>query len=639
MSSWRHTSLLIMFFIPLSACQSLSPEKTDDNKAESQAHLAVQAGDFPSAARQYETLAETKRGTNRTRLYIQAASAYWQLGQIEQAQANLAMIDTVQVTDSLAFYKAILEANISLAQQNYESALTILRPYKTLGLTTQKQIALLKIRAKAYQETGNWLEKAVSHIRLEPLLTDLDLEKNQRQLWQALMSLTPKTLELYNPGVPPADDSGWFMLAYTIQSYLDKPKTLYLAIEDWQRSYPDHPALPSKYIPLTPTYKENDTYNDLLPTSPQSIAILLPESGPFSQVADAIKQGILAAHFTGNTNTKLHFIDTQAGIFNDENDENTVIVAYKKALKLNTDIVIGPIDKTAIEILADSIDLPIPTIALNHLPSSQQVDNLYQFGLAPEDDAISAAKNAMAKGYKRAVIFSPNAEWGQRAAGAFKKQWLEQGGVLLSQAIYNEDEHDYSSVITPVFDLSLSEQRYQSLKQTLTSAIKIDFEPRRRQDIDFIFLIARPLKARQLVPQFKFHRSGQLPVIATSHAYSGIKNKQQDVDLNGLFINDIPWAFPKIAGNDLAYLVLKKQQPQTFHQLKRLYALGADAYRLTTQINQLRLSSDKDFQGATGLLSVDDRGYITRRLQWATFVRGKIKVLANPSTAAHSYNN
>ncbi len=28
-------------------------------------------------------------------------------------------------------------------------------------------------------------------------------------------------------------------------------------------------------------------------------------------------------------------------------------------------------------------------------------------------------------------MFSPNAEWGQRAAIAFKKQWLSQGGVLL----------------------------------------------------------------------------------------------------------------------------------------------------------------------------------------------------------------
>ncbi len=92
----------------------------------------------------------------------------------------------------------------------------------------------------------------------------------------------------------------------------------------------------------------------------------------------------------------------------------------------------------------------------------------------------------------------------------------------------------------------MSKLRYESLKRTLTAAIKIGFEPRRRQDIDIIFLIARPLKARQLVPQFKFHRSGQLPVVATSHAYTGAKNKQQDIDLNGLYHQRHPLGyFPK----------------------------------------------------------------------------------------------
>ena len=122
-----------------------------------------------------------------------------------------------------------------------------------------------------------------------------------------------------------------------------------------------------------------------------------------------------------------------------------------------------------------------------------------------------------------------------------------------------------------------------------------------------------------------------MPIVATSHAYSGAINKQQDIDLNSLFINDIPWAFPEIAHNDLAYQTIKKQQSPTFGQLIRLYALGVDAYRLTTQINQSRLSSDMNFQGATGLLSIDDKGYINRQLQWATFLKGKIKALDNPS--------
>lgn len=619
MSSWRPLLLLAVLSLTLSACQSLSLLTAPNVEAESQARIAAQSGNFSSAAQQYEVLAESAGGTHRARLYLQTASAFWQLGQIEQTQASLAKIDLEQLTPTLAFDKAVLEANIALSQLNAEGALSLLDPYKAENLTAKQQRTLFRTRIQAYQETENWLEKANSHIHLDSLLPDTEREPNQQQLWQALMALTPKALELFNPGYPPADDSGWFMLAYTIQTYQNKPDVLIVALEDWQRNYPNHPALPS-------IYKKNVSAGTILPKQLNNIAVLLPDTGPYAHVAEAIRQGIFAAHAVENTETKLHFISTQTDSIT---GLSNVQSAYQQALDLDVSLIIGPLDKAAIQILAQSVDLPVPVLALNRLPGFQQVSNLYQFGLAPEDDAISAAKNAMAKGYHRALIFAPEAAWGQRVANAFEAQWLSQGGVLLGQATYNESEHDYSSTITPLFGLSASKQRYQSLKRTL--GIKVEFEPRRRHDIDVIFLAARPLKARQLVPQFKFHRSGRLPVIATSHAYSGNENSQQNIDLNSLFINDIPWVFPEIADNDPAYQDLKQQQPIRFNQLIRFYALGADAYRLTHELNRLSHSPTLQFQGATGLLSIDDNGYVARQLQWATFSEGKIKALANPN--------
>ena len=619
MSSLRYLLSLAVLSLTLSACQSLSPLTAPSVEAESQARIAVQSGNYSSAAQQYEALAASTGGTHRARLYLQAAYAYWQLGQIEQTQANLAKIDLEQLTPAIAFDKTVLEAKIALSQLNAEGALTLLEAYKADNLTAKQQRALLKTRIQAYQETTNWLEKANSHIRLDSLLPDTEREPNQQQLWQALMALTPKALELFNPGYPPADDSGWFMLAYTIQTYQNKPDVLIVALEDWQRNFPSHPALPS-------IYKKDTSAGTLLPKQLNSIAVLLPDTGPYAQVAEVIRQGIFSAQSVDNTETKLHFIGTQTDSLT---GLSNVLSAYQQALDIGASLVIGPLDKAAIQILAQSVALPIPVLALNRLPGFQPANNLYQFGLAPEDDAISAAKNAMAKGYQRALIFSPGTPWGQRVASAFEAQWLSQGGVLLGQATYNESEHDYSSTITPLFGLSASEHRYQSLKRTLGK--KVEFEPRRRHDIDVIFLAARPLKARQLVPQFKFHRSGRLPIIATSHAYSGSEDSQQDIDLNGLFINDIPWVFPDIADNDPAYQYLKQQQPIRFNQLIRLYALGADAYRLTHELNRLSHSPMLQFQGATGLLSIDDNGYVNRQLQWATFSEGKIKALANPN--------
>ena len=196
--------------------------------------------------------------------------------------------------------------------------------------------------------------------------------------------------------------------------------------------------------------------------------------------------------------------------------------------------------------------------------------------------------------------------------------------------MYDESANDFSSTLTPLLGLTSSEHRYQTLKRVIGRAA--EFEPRRRQDLDFIFVVARPLKARQLVPQLKFHRSGDLPIIATSHAYAGYENSQQDIDLNGLIINDIPWVFDSLARLDSAYAVLQTENPSnSFNALIRLYALGADAYRLTNQLNSLRRSSSLGIQGATGTLSVDELGYIRRKLQAGKFKDGKIQALSMPN--------
>ena len=620
MSSRFYLATIVALSLTLSACQSLSPLTVPDIEAESQAQIAVQSGDFSSAAQQYETLAESSGGTHRSRLYVQAASAYWQLGQIEQARLTLAKIDREQLTPILSFDVAILEANIAIKELNSSQALALLAPFRADQLTARQQRTLYRTRIQAYQISENWLEMANSHIQLDSLLPDSERESNQQQLWQALMMLTPQALDLFNPGFPPATDSGWFALAYIIKTYQNNPDVLIVALEDWQRTYPNHPSLPSIYK------QEIEITGTLLPKQIDHIAILLPGSGPYSEVTRAIREGISAAHYAENSETKLHFIDTQtdsvSGLSNAQD-------AYQQAVALKAGLVIGPLDKESIQVLAQFNTLPIPVLALNRLSGFQQKANLYQFGLAPEDDAISAAKNAMAKGYRRAVIVAPEAAWGQRIAAAFEAQWLSQGSVLLGQTTYNEAEHDYADVITPILGLSASEQRYKKVRQTL--GIPAEFEPRRRHDLDLIFLAAQPNKARQLVPQFKYHRSGQLPIVATSHAYSGRENTQQDIDLNGLFINDIPWAFPELTKDDYTYQALTQQQTNSFGRLLRFYALGADAYRLSRELNRLSHSPTLSFQGATGALSIDDHGYVNRQLNWGTFSEGKIRLLATPT--------
>ncbi|MDB2705317.1 penicillin-binding protein activator [Pseudomonadota bacterium] len=607
-------SWLTLITIGLSACQPtqpISPTRPDTTAVQA-AVTAEQSGDFISAAQQYLLLAGNAKEQLQAQYYLRAARAFWQANNdIESTQA-LSHIDKALLSPAQHYDVAILEAELALTSSQPEQALAALELATFQSLSSAQQQEVLQLRIEAYQLTENWLEKANSHLQLSLLLDDEStIASNQQALWQSLMALTPQSLELFKPGVAPAVDSGWFELAFLVKSYQSDPEVFIVAIENWQRDYPRHPANPELYAPSLSAGTQLTKELDL-------IAVLLPETGPYKLAAQAIKQGIITAHFITHSNTKLRFypVSTQP---------SNVWPQYQQAVSDKASIVIGPLDKRAVEELSQSNELTIPVLALNRLSDKPSYPNLFQFGLAPEDDAVSIANYASQNNYQRAVILSSDDNWGQRVTGAFKEQWLSNGGVLLNTASYNADQNDFSTTITSLLGLETSTQRNHSLKRTLGRSL--EFEPRRRQDIDFVFLAAKPLKARQLVPQLKFHRSGNLPIITTSQAYSGREDSQQDIDLNNLIITDIPWVLEKSSQNDPVYNALKISHPTHFDSLVRLYALGADAYRIIPQLNGLSRSSDISFSGATGTLSIDSNGRVNRDTSWGQFHKGILNTL------------
>lgn len=618
MTRYIHLLVLTALVFLLNACQPTLPSLTrGDKTAETQAAAAEQSGDYLSAAQQYFELAEKSKDAQQAQFYLRAAQAYYQINQLDKVAATLAHVNKSLLSKAQQLDFALLQAHLALLNGQAEQSLTYLAPFDLNKAAPAQQKLAYEINVNAYGITENWLEKANSHIALSTFLNNNeDIASNQQALWDSLMKLTPQALELFNPGIAPSIDSGWFTLAYAVRAYQTNPDALIVAIEDWQRNYPNHPADES-------FYKDRLKTGTRLPQTLDAIAILLPDSGPYAAAADAIKQGIVAAHFNAQSNARLHFLITKT---DPQSGQSNVLEQYQKAMSLNANLVIGPLDKTSVQLLAESEELPIPVLALNRLNEQVQKENLFLFGLAPEDDAVAAANYAISAGHQRAVILSPTGDWGNRISSAFSETWLENGGTLLNQAYYDVNQSDFSAVIKPLLAIDASKERQQRLKQTL-GGVSLEFEPRRRQDIDFIFLVARPLKARQLLPQLKFHRSGQLPVIATSHAYSGQENSQQDIDLNGLIINDIPWIFEDLATNDPSYIALRNASPPHFDSFIRLYALGTDAYRLIPNLNGMSRSSDLSFMGATGVLSIDELGQLNRETRWAQFKRGKIKAL------------
>jgi len=600
----------------LTACQPIQGPLSKSKVIEIETSATELAGDYSAAADEYMSLAAKHEGERQALYYLRAAKLYWQTQQTDKTKQALSQIDTALLSEQDQLQAALLKAELALYENQGEAALSAISEIDEASLSAAKQQQFLNIKIDAYGLTENWLEKSYSHLKLDKLLVDAArIEANQDALWQSLMQLTPQILDLFNPGIPPAHDSGWFALAYAIKAYQDKPETLEVALEDWQRSYPNHPADPA-------LYEEALTTGTRLPQQIGDIAVLLPGSGPYATYANAIKEGIIAAHYTSGSNARLHFLDIHT---DEQSGFSNVVAQYDEAVARGASIVIGPLQKMSVDTLSTSSDLPVPVLALNRIEARLSRPNLFQFGLAPEDDAVAVADYARKQGYQRAVVLAPNGDWGDRVSTAFIKAWQAVGGSVLYQANYNEADNDFRTTLIPLMGLDVSEQRYQSLRSTLGRSL--DFEPRRRQDIDFAFMVAKPLKARQLVPQLRFHRSGQLPLIATSHAYTGQPDPQQDIDLNGLIITDIPWMFAETAEQDPAYQALQSQLAGNFAGLLRLYAMGTDAYRLVPELNTLSRDPELEYQGATGNLSINEIGQVERHMPWATFKQGELQLI------------
>ena len=273
--------------------------------------------------------------------------------------------------------------------------------------------------------------------------------------------------------------------------------------------------------------------------------------------------------------------------------------------------------------LANDILVPVPVLTLNYLPDDTLAPpGLYQFALAPEDEARSAAGRALADGNTRAVALVPNNEWGRRVLSSFDAELEALGGTLLDYRMYTPGIQDFSNTIEDLMALSGSVRRYQRLRANIGGPLQ--FDPRRRQDSEFIFLAADAPAGRLLKSQLKFHYSGDLPVYSTSsiNALDGRSNS----DLNGVMFADTPWIIAPQSWIENLPPLYNEYWPGE-RRLGRLHAMGYDAYQLIAALFAARTGPMQEIDGATGKLYLDSDGRVRRKLAWAQFQRGEAMAL------------
>ncbi len=607
------------------AVKPILPTAPNDRAA-----LAAAAhGDYATAAREYQLLAASQQlpPAARQRFRIEAAAALLRNNQPQMAVTELQGIDESQLVPVDVLRMHLLGAQAWLALHNADQTLMLLSQPLPADAPTAMQSRYHLLRAQALSRLGNHLEAAHEYSMRDPLLSETAaITANQQQLWNELTQLSAPALHAARVTLPLNEFSGWLALAEIGKQYQLGRSDLQKLIAQWHTNYPNHPA----QQPFIDGILQRSAQ---LLLRPKQIALLLPLSGRFAAAGAALRDGVLAAYYNTAADRR---IDIR--IYNVANPD-TVQATYDQAVHDGADFVIGPLSKESVAaLLSNRTQFPTPTLVLNTVDTGKLPDNVYQFSLAPESEAKQVAEHAWQLGYSKAAVLVPDGDWGARIEQAFRDRWQSLGGVVTSEATYDSSKNDYSVPLRALLNIDLSRAREQRLESVLGE--KLAFQPRRRKDIDFVFLAAFPRQARLIRPQLKFHHAADLPILATSHVYSGVYSPTQDRDMDGIVFGDMPWVLNPATQHDALRTETHSLQLAD-NSLQRLVAMGIDAYDLIPVLRVLQTYPFERFHGETGLLQLDSDGRLHRQLTWARFALGVPRVIETataPSVAVPAAN-
>ena len=462
-----------------------------------------------------------------------------------------------------------------------------------------------RLRAEINNQMGLNTEAANDYIRREQFLKSEDqIAANQATLWILLSQLSQERLDNIILGTGNRRLQGWADLIAITRQLTRYPDELTGQVTLWKRRYREHPAQEKLIADLLKRSHE-------LTLKPKNIAVLLPLSGSYAKAASALKDGILASYLADS-----HRHEISLSFYDTAGNPDTIEAILQKSIADGAEFIIGPLSKKVVQEMNDSDDSrAIPTLNLN-LTNNTSHDNLYQFSLSPEGEATNAANRAWHEGYSRISMLLPENSLGKRMSNAFRKQWEAYGGSIANISYYDPKLNDFATPIKAMLDIDNSENRRRALRSALGN--KFEYTPRPREDIELIFLSAQSRQARIIKPQLRFHHAGKIPVIATSHLYSGKPDRRLDRDMDGILFEDMPWNIRQTRFSDAHSHLHKKYSGQ----LKRLVAMGIDSYQIIPLLPVLSAYPNEQYMGESGQLSVDKSNRIARKLFWSQFNKG-----------------
>lgn len=309
-----------------------------------------------------------------------------------------------------------------------------------------------------------------------------------------------------------------------------------------------------------------------------TIAVLLPLDSPvFGRVAAHVQSGVGSAWTQSARRDRVQLRFIRIG-----DQPNDVIAGYNEALIANARVIVGPLIRDQVTVLATALaqtpDVNVTTIALNVVDGEVPLaPNLYLFGLSTEADARQVARLAQRDGHRSALVLAQPNAFSRRVQQAFSEAFRDSGGSIVAQHAATTD--------------------LNALNRLRGAAAS--------SGADMIFIAADLATARVVRPFL----DRQLPTYATSQIWSGTIDPNANLDLNGTRLLDMPWL---LEPDHPAVMIYPRAQPPLPPENARLQALGIDAYRLAELALDGGLPPGLSLDGVTGRISLERSHWLTR---------------------------
>ncbi|EJY8330501.1 penicillin-binding protein activator [Cronobacter sakazakii] len=628
---------------------------------------------------------EQSRDDSKTNWQLLAIRALLSEGKRERAMTLYGELPQ-NLTDAQRREASLLEAQIKLAQQDYQGAAALLNNINAADLSDEQKARYWQAKIDASQGRPS-LELLRALIAQEPLLQGAAKQKNIDATWQALSQMSADQAKALVINADENTLQGWLDLQRVWLDNRNDPKMLQAGVKDWQTRYPQNPGakmLPSQLANLQ-NYK---------PASADKIALLLPLNGQAAVLGRAIQQGFEAAKNAGtspvaaqsstpapaqadnaalptdstqpqptdgvaspaaapvddlaaqpdapqNTQPAQQPVDAQPvaaapanpaaeiKIYDTSSQSITQILA--QAQQDGASLVVGPLLKESVDGVLKS-GTPLNVLALNQPETVQNRPNVCYFALSPEDEAADAAAHIWQEGKRAPLLLVPYSALGDRVTKAFADRWTQLGGGTVLQQKFgsvNELKMNINGGTGIALTGSPVAASLPQQQPVTIGGLSIPAPPTDAQitagtsgNVDAVYILATPSEIALIKPMIAMRAGSHSG--ATLYASSRSAQGGSGPDFR-LEMEGLEFSdIPMLTGGNPALMQQALAAVNNDYSLARLYAMGVDAWSLANHFSQMRQVPGFQLSGNTGALSATQDCVINRKLTWLKYQQGQL---------------